>query len=632
MFTILGRNHRAGTPSEDAVASRRSRPPLLRGGRALFLLAIVATILIANVARVVQLKTSPHPELIQAAGRRESQVRELALRGEILDRRGRVLAVSLVGHRLFVDPALIWEKGWERVKRGRRADPDSPVDADPFQDAARAVGFAIGVDPAALLERLRANADSRYLVLVDQLNDAQLDAVESLDLAGVGIEPRLTREYPAGALAARVIGMVGFDQTGLSGIELARHRAMAPADGSMTYLRNASRVPLWIERDGYRPAEHGSNVRLTIDAVIQEIAERRLEEAVTKFNAAGGRLLVVAVESGDVLAMADVLRQRPGFRELAPPDDRQRHPALGRNRCLTDPYEPGSTFKPFVWAWATQLGVFKPESMVALPAGGPHRTSFGRMIRDVKYYGPNTWRFVLVKSLNAGMAIAAERMKHKDMQACLKAFGFGAKTNIGLGGETNGIVTSPKQWLPHTQTSVCMGHEIAVTTVQMARAFLVFCRDGTMPALRIELPGDEAGALAVEQTPVDGVRVLPEPLAQLTREILADVMREGTGRKAQSTLYRIFGKTGTAQLPRPDGRGYFDDRYVSNFVGGAPLAQPRIAVIAVIDDPDKRRGHFGGETAAPLARDVIDETLQYLGVEPDQTADHGAAIKSLAAN
>lgn len=607
---------------------------LFRRGRAMFMLAVIAVILVANVVRVVQLKLAPHSDLLEAAGRRESQVRELALRGEILDRRGRVLAVSLVGHRLFVDPAMIWDRGWDRVKRGQRADPDSPVDADPFRDAAQAIGFAIGQDPAKILEKLRSSADRRYIVIVDELADWQLDAVKALNLPGVGLEPRLLREYPSGDLAARIIGKVSADQQGQTGIEFARRRDLTPTDGSMLYLRNAGRMPLWIERDGYRPAENGETIRLAIDAVIQEIVERRLQEAVTKFNAAGGRVVVVDVESGDVLAMADVLRKRPGIKELTQLDDREKHPALGRNRCLTDPFEPGSTFKPFVWAWATKLGIFKPESMVPM-TGGPHRTSFGRIIRDVKYYGPNTWRFVLVKSLNAGMAIAAERMKYKDMQACVREFGFGTRTHLMPSGdksESIGIMTTPKNWRPTTQTSVCMGHEIAVTPVQMARAFLVFCRDGTMVPLRLELPSDDAGALAAVASTPEGTRVLPEAIAQLTREVMADVMAEGTGRKAQSALYRIFGKTGTAQLAKAGGRGYYDDRYVANFVGGAPLERPRIAIVAVIDDPDKRVQHFGGQTAAPMARDIIDETLQYLGVTPDQDPTRVASIREAAAS
>lgn len=595
------------------------------------MLALAALVLVANLARVVQLKTTPHPGLLSAAGTRESSVPELALRGEVVDRRGRVLATSVVAHRLFVDPALIWEMGWEKVKKGREADPDSPVDADPFADAARAIGFAIGQDPDRLLETLRANADRRYLVLADPLGDAQLDSLRDLQLAGVGLEPRTLREHPMDSLGARIVGAVSADQHGLTGVERMANEALTPENGKITFLRNVRRAPMWIERDGYRPASDGDTVRLSIDAVIQEIAERNLDAAVARYNAAGGRVVIVDASNGDILAMADSMRKRPGFKEVAPMDDRWRKPSLGRNRCLTDSFEPGSTFKPFVWAWATKIGVFKPESMVALPAGGPHRTSFGRLIRDVKYYGPNTWRFVLVKSLNAGMAIAAERMKFKDMQECVRAFGFGEKLGLDPAMETKGIVTSPKSWRVTTQTSVCMGHEIAVTPVQLAHAFLAFCRDGTLVPLRLLLPPSEAEMLE-GQRPVEGSRVLPEALATLTRQVMADVMVEGTGRKAQSTLYRIFGKTGTAQLPRPDRRGYYEDRYVANFLGGAPLAEPRIAAVVVIDDPDKRRAHYGGETAAPLARDIIDETLQYLGVAPDQDPSKVAGIKSLASS
>ncbi len=597
--------------------------------RAAVMLLVVSAVLVANLARVVQLKLAPHPELLAAAGTRESSVKELALRGEVVDRRGRVLATSVVGHRLFVDPALIWERGWEQVKRGQRADPDSPIDADPFADAARALAFAIGGDADRILSALRANADRRYLVLADPLEEWQLDSVRELNLPGVGVEAHPVREYPMDALAARIVGAVSRDQSGITGIERLSNRDLAPQDGRITFLRNVRRAPMWIERDGYRPAADGDSIRLTIDAMIQEIAERRLDEAVKKYNAAGGRVVIVDVETGDILAMADCLRRRPGFKEVTQPDDRERKASLGRNRCLTDSFEPGSTFKPFVWAWATMLGVYKPESMVPLPAGGPHRTSFGRLIRDVKYYGPNTWRFVLVKSLNAGMAIAAEKMKFKDMQACLRSFGFGRRLGLDPVMEAEGIVTSPKAWRVTTQTSVCMGHEVAVTPVQMAHAFTAFCRDGTMAPLRLVLPTDEAAALDADR-PVDGVRVIPESIALLTREVMGDVMVEGTGRRAQSALYRIFGKTGTAQLPRPNGKGYYEDRYVANFLGGAPLTQPRIAVCAVIDDPDKRRAHFGGETAAPMARDIIDETLQYLGVPADQDPKKGDAIRALA--
>jgi membrane peptidoglycan carboxypeptidase len=169
-----------------------------------------------------------------------------------------------------------------------------------------------------------------------------------------------------------------------------------------------------------------------------------------------------------------------------------------------------------------------------------------------------------------------------------------------------------------------MGHEIAVTPVQMVRAFSAFCNGGLLPTLRIALlPGPDGRVMATPRTPV-----VPAAIALETREAMEGVLTEGTGRKAQSALYRMFGKSGTAQLPKPagQGKGYFEDRYVSSFIAGAPFDHPRIVVLCVIDDPDRKHGHFGGSIAGPVVRDVIDESLQYLGVKPDQLANRRSAI------
>lgn len=588
------------------------------------LLLAVAAVLLLSAARVAQLKLWPDPRLEAAAGGRQSTAREMSQRGEILDRRGRVLAASLVGYRLFVDPALIYDRGWEKIRKGQKADPDSPAVADPFRDAARAIASMTGDSPEVIETALRTNADRRYLVLDKHLEEWQVEGLKTLALPGVGVEATQVREYPMGSLACGLVGKVGFDQQGQSGVELRAERELRSTDGAMTFLRDVHRSPLHIERDGFKPGLDGGDVRLTIDAVIQELAEARLQEAVTQYNAGGGRLVVMDVDTGDILAMCDILRSRKGWKEITTDPARAIDPALGRNRCVTDPYEPGSTFKPFVWAWATKLGVFKPESIVNLPAGGPHVTSFGRAIRDVKYYGPKPWRFVLVKSLNAGMAIAAERMKQKDMQACLAAFGFGAETRCGIPGESAGLVTGPKKWSAYTQTSVCMGHEVGVTPVQMVRAFGAFCRDGSVAPIHITMNRDGTPR-EVGRTPV-----VPEAIALTTREAMEGVMKEGTGFKAQSTLYRMFGKSGTAQLPKPGGHGYWEDRYVSSFIAGAPFEHPRVVVLCVLDDPDRKLGHYGGSIAGPVVRDVVDRTLQYLGVPPDQDQSREAEIRSLA--
>jgi cell division protein FtsI/penicillin-binding protein 2 len=210
--------------------------------------------------------------------------------------------------------------------------------------------------------------------------------------------------------------------------------------------------------------------------------------------------------------------------------------------------------------------------------------------------------------MNSGMAIVAQRMTHEEMQNAISRFGFGEPTRIGLGGETSGILTSPSNWDDYTQTSVPMGHEIAVTPLQMVQGFCAFARDGTVPQLQLTLARDD-DVMIVRNA------ITPE-IAALTRSTLGLVMTEGTGRRSRSKTYELFGKSGTAQLPRADGKGYFEDRYIASFIAGAPLKNPAVVVLCVIDDPDRSFGHYGGEVAGPVVRDVIDDTLAYLGVSP----------------
>jgi cell division protein FtsI/penicillin-binding protein 2 len=585
-------------------------------------IVLVAVALLGTTVQVVLLKTAPDPRLEAAAGTQRSEAREPARRGQIVDRRGRVLATSLMARRAFADPALIWERGWERLReKGVRT-----TDRDPFVEAAEVVGNALGVPPVAIDRVLREHADNRYVVIWPELTEAQAADLRSIHLAGVGVETFPQRVYPADEVGSQVIGRVGTEQKGQSGAELQHEVALAGMDGSLGFLRDVRRRPLWIDERDHRPSRHGHDVRLALDLVVQEIAERQLDAAVSRYNAGGGRAVVMDVETGDILAIADVLRSRRGWQEITTDPQRRIHASLGRNRNVTDPYEPGSTFKPFVWAVATEQGIFRPGSTVSLP-NGPYRTRFGRMIRDVKYTGPVSWKTVLVKSLNGGMAAAAERMSFSQMQSVLERFGFGRRTAVGIPGESEGLLTSPKDWSKYTQTSVCMGHELGVTPVQMVQAFSAFCRDGTMVPARLTL-GEEG---AERDYPPPSRRVISEAVALAAREAMEGVLTEGTGRKAQSEQYRMFGKSGTAQLPRPkgQGKGYFEDRYVSSFIAGAPFEHPRIVCLVVIDDPDKARGHFGGSVAGPVCRDIVDETLEYMGVAPDQPAQRREQVAAL---
>ncbi|MBC8523660.1 penicillin-binding protein 2 [PVC group bacterium] len=551
-----------------------------------FLTAIVIIVLSAGFYRVVSLKVDTPSELVAVATSTNSKSTLLATRGSLLDRRGRILAGSRIGYKLFIDPSLV---------------------EDPEQIALD-IGEKLKLNPAEIERKIRSRSYSRYVVVAELLEQWQVDAIRTSSYNSVGLEQRLVRSYPHGDSVASLVGLVGTEHTGLAGLERTLDNSLVGESGILVRQRDVRKKTLWVDPNNFKRKTNGEDVQLTIDVVIQEIARNHLLKEVNRCNAGGGRVVVMDPVTGNILAMIDLLNPRENWSQEVADTGRDIDPRLGRNRCLSDPYEPGSTFKPFVWSVATELGKVNIEEVLPTPTGGAHRTSFGRKIRDAHYYGPSTWRRVLVKSMNSGMAIVAERMTNEEMQIGITKFGFGVPTYLGLAGETAGILTTPRKWSAYTQTSVAMGHEIAVTPVQMVQGFCAFARDGSLPQLHL---------IAHEENTIQINRqaITPE-VALLTRKIMGAVMTEGTGRKSQSDLYDLFGKSGTAQLPRADGKGYFEDRYTASFIAGAPLDDPAIVVVCVIDDPDKKIAHYGGEVAGPVVRDIINETLQYLGVAP----------------
>ncbi len=540
----------------------------------------------SSLYKVVSLKTTPNQRLIEATVPVQSISKQLATRGEIYDRRGRLLAASRIGYKVFVDPSLV----------------------EDFAMLSFALGEVLALPPAEIEQKLRAKPESRYVVLKTLVSIKEEEAIRALHNRCVGLEERLVREYPHGDVGGSLIGLVGSEHTGLAGFENKYNDTLSGTSGKFVRQRDSKRKTIWVSPNEFTPKTDGENVQLSIDVVIQNIATTRLREEVERCNAGGGRIIVANPASGEILAMADILNPREGWSQQPEDPSREFDARLGRNRCVTDPYEPGSTFKPFIWAVATQLGKAHIDEVLPTPSGGPYRTPFGRIIRDAHYYGPATWEKILIKSMNSGMAIVSQRMTHEELQDSVARFGFGEPTHIGLGGETKGIVTPPAKWSDYTQTSVSMGHEIAVTPLQMVQGFSAFARDGTVPQLQLTLATTEDVMFVREA-------ITPE-IAARTRQIMGKVMTEGTGRKSQSERYALFGKSGTAQLPRSDGKGYFEDRYIASFIAGAPIDDPKLVVLCVIDDPDRTIGHYGGVVAGPVVRDVMDQSLHYLGIPP----------------
>jgi len=555
--------------------------------RVAILLAVLVTGLMgASIYKIVSLKLSPPAQLLAATVTVNSTSRQLAIRGRILDRKGRILAASRTGFKLFIDPSIV----------------------EDFEMISFELGEILSMPPAEIEQILRMKQNSRYVVLSSLLSKEQVLAINTLSYRCLGLEERLVREYPHGDIGGALIGLVGTEHTGLAGFENKYNNKLTGESGKFVRSRDSKRNTVWISPDDFTPKSDGDDVQLSIDVVIQEIASTCLLAEVKRCNAGGGRIIVADPETGEILAMADILNPREGWSQQPEDPNRIIDPRLGRNRCITDPYEPGSTFKPFIWSVATELGKAKVDEILPTPTNGPYKTKSNRTIRDAYYYGPSTWEKVLIKSMNSGMAIVSQRMSYVQLQDAVKRFGFGQLTHIGLGGESRGIITSPANWDEYTQTSVSMGHEIAVTPLQMVQGFCAFARNGTVPQLQLKLSTDE-DVMFVRKA------ITPE-IAALTRKIMGKVMTEGTGMRSQSEQYKLFGKSGTAQLPRADGSGYFDDRYIASFIAGAPIDNPKLVVLCVIDDPDKSIGHYGGTVAGPVVRDVIEQSLNYLRVPP----------------
>lgn len=556
------------------------------------LAAGLTLIMLALLGRVVQLQWDPQPQVAQRVADRGRDESITARRGALLDRRGRVLAASRVGQRLFVDPQLI----------------DDPI---PF---AAHVAHAIGADPARIDRIISRRAHTRYAVIDRLLSDEQEQAVRKLDLSGLGLQPRPVRHYPHGTTAGQVIGFVGRDYKGLDGVEFALDPVLRGSAGQLVQLRDAWGRPLWPQRTGYQPPRDGRDVRLSIDVVVQRIAERALAEACEEYGAKRAEAVVMDARNGQLLAMVNWPLFNPNDRGNVPKD-------LRRNRCVTDPYEPGSVFKPFIHAAATAAGLARPKQKIDTTDIGVWYSPEGRRLRDAHGHGTITWNKVLIYSSNIGMAKVASRLGKQRMHDVLGSFGFGQRTGTALPGESRGLVWPVDRWTHYSLTSIPMGQEIATTPVQLVRAFSAFANRGLIVSPTV---------LAAETDTPIYQRAVDADVADHTRDLLRRVVTEGTGRRAQSEQYRIWGKTGTAQVADRVNGGYLPRTYTASFICGAPLLDPKVIVLVTVHEPDPDIGYYGGIVSAPVAKQIVEQALPYLGVPPDQPGA-GDEQRSIAA-
>jgi len=504
-------------------------------------------------------------------------------RGRLLDRRGRPLAINVEATSIYAVPAAI---------PGHRAF------------AAR-LSPVLGVPEDDLLQRLKRG---RYFAwLARKVRPEVVAAVEALHLGDqIGFRVEDLRAYPNGVLAAHVLGFVGIDNQGLAGVELRYDTLLRGRAGEAVAAHDGmGRVLVETQRIVEDPVD-GSDLLLTIDQVIQHIAERELDAAVTRTQARAGVVAAMDIRTGEILALA----LRPVFDPAAAV---RVAPELWTNRAISGVYEPGSTFKVILAAAALDSGLVDPQETFFDP--GALQVA-GRVIRNAtgKKYGAQTMGDVIKHSSNVGSAQIATRLGRAVFHRYVRGFGFGAPTRVDLPGEIAGLVGTPAEWVPPRLQTIAFGQGISVTPLQLLAAVSAIGNRGMLPRPHVvRAVRDRAGRMTAVVGGPSGRRVVrPESAAAVLR-MMVRAVEEGSGTLARIDGYRIAGKTGTAQKPAPQG-GYDPDRYVASFVGIVPADAPQLAILVILDEP--LGAYYGSEIAAPLFREVAAQTLWYLRIPP----------------
>jgi cell division protein FtsI (penicillin-binding protein 3) len=464
--------------------------------------------------------------------------------------------------------------------------------------AALAVERTLGLD-ADRVYPLLADRTHGFVYVERQADPAQASALQRLKLAGFGFYPEERRSYPQRTVASQVLGYVGIDGNGLSGLEFEFDRPLAGRSGKETIVKDPGGRVIDVEQE--RPETPGRDVFLTLDHSIQANAEQVLRQTVQRWHAKSASAIVLDPRTGAILAMA----VQPGF-------DANRFPSaprdLQRNRTVTDTYEPGSTFKLITVGAALSERLVSPSTRFTLPYS-LHVAD--RVIHDAEERGTVNYSVaqILAHSSNIGAIKLAELLGRTRLSHWINRFGFGRTTGIDYPGESPGIVLPPDKWSGSTIGNVPIGQGIAVTPVQMAAAYAAIANGGvwSRPHLVDHVAGGGRPSLHRR-------RLVSRQIADQLMLMLKDVVAEGTGQYAAMPGYQVAGKTGTAQKPDAHG-GYATGRYVASFVGIVPASSPRLVILVTVDEP--RGAIWGGVVAAPAFQQIARFDLQYLEVPPD---------------
>jgi cell division protein FtsI (penicillin-binding protein 3) len=505
-------------------------------------------------------------------------------RGRIVDRNGLLLATSVPAPSIWAIP--------EDVDR----------DKAKLKELARLLEMPL----PDLLKKLE-DEDKTFVWLKRQVDEPVAKQIEALALKGIYQRKEYKRQYPEGEAAAHVVGFTNVEDQGQEGVELAFNKELAGRAGSRRVIKD--RLGRIVEDVGEQvPPVDGRDLQLSIDSKVQFFAYQKLRDAVLEHKAKSGSVVVLDVDTGELLALANYPSYVPGKRQNL-------SGAQLRNRALTDTFEPGSTMKPFIAALALEKGLAKPETQIQT---APGRINIGgSTITDAHPHGVLTVNEVIQKSSNVGTVKLAMQMQPRDMWEMYSQVGFGQRPQVPFPGTVSGKLRAPKTWRPIEQATMSYGYGLSASLFQLARAYSVFARDGELvPVTLIKSEG-----------PAAGLRVMDAKTAQQVRHMLHLATQSGgTAPKAQTMGYSVGGKTGTAH--KQEGKGYADKKYRGFFVGVAPVEKPRVVVAVLIDEPSGGR-YYGGDVAAPVFSATVQQTLRMLGVQPDMNVKPQIVVQAV---
>lgn len=541
---------------------------------------LLLTGLLAVAGRALYLQ-GLHTDYLQGKGDAVAN-RSLTLpaqRGQVSDRNGHLLAISTPVESLWARPADLKLSDAQHAQLAR----------------------VLEVSPAQLTRMLTRGVRGEFSVR-RAVTPEQAAKIATMGVPGLHLRREFRRYYPAGEVAAHVVGFTNIDDLGQEGVERAYQDWLAGREGQRQIMRDRRGNTI---RDlaPVKSPQLGGNLTLALDLKLQYLAHRELAAAIAQHKAKGGSVVVLDAKTGEILALAN----QPDFN----PNNRSDYkPGPMRNRAVIDTFEPGSTIKPFVAAAVLERGLYHPDSVIETPA--TWRVG-NKLVRDVHPHPQMTVTEIIQKSSNVGAVKLAMSLTPQQFWEVLHRAGFGDQPGSGFPGETAGRLRDPAGWKPVEHATMAYGYGLSVSLLQLARAYMAFANDGEVVPLSF---------LRREPQEIAGERVFSPGVAREVRAMMEAVTQEGgTGQRTRVPGYRVAGKTGTAHK-LVDGH-YARDRYLSSFVGMAPASNPRLIIGVVIDEPSDGV-YYGGSVAGPVFAQVMAASLRQLGLPPDapETATH----------